>query len=613
MSYTVLARKYRSKTFDDVVGQEPIATTLKNAIGTGRVHHGYLFTGTRGVGKTSMARILAKALNCLKSDGPTTQPCNECDSCLAIAAGEDVDVIEIDAASNTGVDNIRELRSNAIYRPARARYKIYIIDEVHMLSTGAFNALLKTLEEPPEHVKFVFCTTEPGKIPITILSRCQRFDFAGIQAVSIAKRLQQIVEAEGVSAEPEALELLARRAAGSMRDSQSLLEQLLAFAPERITVADVNGMLGTAGEERLAALVGHMVSRNAAGALAELDAAAQQGVEVSQLMEQLLGFLRDAMAAAVGCPAEMFLHSSPRQWQAVADSGRRLGLETILAAMQIVDHALGRMHYSTQGRVLAEMALVRICGLDDLAEISKLIAQLKRGDLTPAEQARLTPPAPRPSTDAPVKKKSDVGEPSEGEEPPRPREGYAETATGAAPAARAASPTRNAPGPVVGSEQPPADDRLYEADSSTGEAPSGARPAAAISAANATEIWSRVLAVLPGFAAEHAKHFARVAIGGPNRLAVSFRPAYTFSKTVCERPEQKAKFEQALAELTGQRVLVEFNLLDEQPTGREPAPRAVSPHQRMLQASQHPMVRRAAELFGARPVRVDDPPVEKVP
>ena len=177
MSYTVLARRYRSQKFDEVVGQGPVAQTLKNAVKTGHVAHAYLFSGTRGVGKTTMARILAKSLNCLKSKEPTAEPCCECDSCVSINSGDDIDVIEIDGASNTGVDNIRQLRQNAIYRPARARFKIYIIDEVHMLSTGAFNALLKILEEPPEHVKFIFATTEPNKVLATIQSRCQRFDF----------------------------------------------------------------------------------------------------------------------------------------------------------------------------------------------------------------------------------------------------------------------------------------------------------------------------------------------------------------------------------------------------------------------------------------------------
>ena len=225
--YVVVARRYRPQTFDELIGQEHVARGLSGAILSHRVGHAYLFTGARGVGKTSAARILAKALNCVH--GPAPAPCNECDICRSISSGDDVDVLEIDGASNRGIDEIRQLRQNVNMRPSRARFKVYIIDEVHMLTREAFNALLKTLEEPPEHVKFIFCTTEPEKIPITILSRCQRYDFAGIQAESIATRLRQIAVAEGVEADDDAIALLARRAAGSMRDSQSLLEQL-AFA-----------------------------------------------------------------------------------------------------------------------------------------------------------------------------------------------------------------------------------------------------------------------------------------------------------------------------------------------------------------------------------------------
>src|SRR5919198_1885041 len=215
--YTVLARRYRPQQFRDLVGQEATAQALVNALTSNRVAHAYLFTGARGVGKTSTARILAKALNCVR--GPTPTPCDACDLCRSIATGEDVDVLEIDGASTRGIDDVREIRGNVQYRPGRARFKIYIIDEVHMLTREAFNALLKTLEEPPEHVKFIFCTTEVSKIPITILSRCQRFDFAPIEMRSIIERLQHICQTEGVEAEPEALHVIARRAAGSMRDS----------------------------------------------------------------------------------------------------------------------------------------------------------------------------------------------------------------------------------------------------------------------------------------------------------------------------------------------------------------------------------------------------------
>ena len=233
MAYTVLARRYRSQTFDDVVGQDAVAQTLKNAIKTGRVAHAYLFTGTRGVGKTTMARILAKALNCLNADGPTTTPCLKCDSCVSINLGEDIDVMEIDGASNTSVDDVRQLRQNAIYRPARARYKIYIIDEVHMLSTAAFNALLKILEEPPDHVKFIFATTEPNKVLPTIQSRCQRFDFTAIDPAVIGRQLAAILKAEKIAFEDDVIVALSRLANGSMRDGLSLLDQVIRGASSR--------------------------------------------------------------------------------------------------------------------------------------------------------------------------------------------------------------------------------------------------------------------------------------------------------------------------------------------------------------------------------------------
>src|SRR5262249_3230048 len=241
--YTVVARRYRPQQFKELIGQESVALALTNAIQSGRVAHAYLFTGARGVGKTSAARILAKCLNCVT--GPTVTPCDKCDICRAIADGQDVDVIEIDGASNTSVDDVRLIRNNVATRPQRARYKIYIIDEVHMLSKSAFNALLKTLEEPPPHVKFIFATTEVQKIPITILSRCQRFDFGGINTSRILAQLKQVVAGEGMAADDEALRIIARRAGGSMRDAQSLLEQLLSFDSKRLTADIVHSVLGT--------------------------------------------------------------------------------------------------------------------------------------------------------------------------------------------------------------------------------------------------------------------------------------------------------------------------------------------------------------------------------
>ncbi len=559
--YVVVARRYRPQTFSELIGQEHVAQALSNAIATQRVGHAYLFTGARGVGKTSAARILAKALNCEK--GPSPTPCNQCDICRSIGTGEDVDVLEIDGASNRGIDEIRQLRQNAGVRPSRARYKIYIIDEVHMLTREAFNALLKTLEEPPEHVKFIFCTTEPTKIPITILSRCQRFDFAGILTRSIHQRLEQIVAAEGVEADAEALEVLARRAAGSMRDSQSLLEQLLAFAPGRITVADVHGMLGTAGEERLAALVAHLIDRDSAAALADLDAALGAGVDPALLIEQLFGYLRDCMVAAVGCSKEAFLYTSPSEADRVIAAGKRLGLDALLAVMQILDQTLSRMRYSTQGRILAELALVQISRLADLEAISDVIAQLR---LQPAASAGPTAPLSQSAAAGLAKKKVDPA---------------------VVPSKMAASPTEPEESPL-------------------GESPAAA--SVALSADNAVEIWNAALERMTGMAVDQARQFDSVEFRPPNRLVVHFKSSYAICKSACERPEQVARFEQALSEIAGQRVCVEFTVAaDDVSASGAAAPRAVSPHQRLLDVMQNPLVHRAGELFGAQPVRVDDP------
>ena len=549
--YVVVARRYRPQTFDELIGQEHVAQALGNAIASNRVGHAYLFTGARGVGKTSAARILAKALNC--SQGPTPSPCNQCDICRSIGAGEDVDVLEIDGASNRGIDEIRQLRQNAGVRPSRARNKIYIIDEVHMLTREAFNALLKTLEEPPEHVKFIFCTTEPTKIPVTILSRCQRFDFAGIVTRSIYKRLEQIAAAEGVEADADALEIIARRAAGSMRDSQSLLEQLLSFSSGRITVDRVNEMLGVAGEERMSSLVGALVERDPAAALAELDAAVASGVDAGLLIEQLFGYLRDCMAAAAGCGPDAFLFTSPSAADRVAELGRRWGLDTLLAVLQILDQALSRMKYSTQGRIIAELALVRISRLEDLDELAALVGQLQSGQATQsAPNVLVGRSAGRATEQPPVKKK---------------HESAGESRT------------------LDDVERPAATLELNEQ--------------------SAVEVWNRTLALLSGMIVEQARQFESIAFVHPNRMIVSLKADFAFAKSLCERPDNVARFEQAAAKVAGRDVRIEFAVAEAARSSSEPSQQAAPLHEQLREVENNSFVRRAGELFDARPVRVE--------
>ncbi|MFA5554953.1 MAG: DNA polymerase III subunit gamma/tau [Phycisphaerae bacterium] len=372
MAYTVLARKYRSQSFDDVIGQEAISQTLKNAIRTKRVAHAYLFTGTRGVGKTTMARILAKALNCLKYDEPTESPCCKCESCIAVNIGEDIDVIEIDGASNNGVEEVRRLRENAIYRPARARYKIYIIDEVHMLSTSAFNALLKILEEPPDHVKFIFATTDPNKVIATIQSRCQRFDFSNINVNKIAEQLRKILESEKIKYEDDLVVSVARMANGSMRDGLSLLDRLIAIGKEPLNVDLIEQFLGCPNSQKIAMLVKAVSENDAAAVLRSADDLLSGGLSEVQLVDALVDFMRDLMIVkSAGADSDLLILTS-QQRQIVNGLSGKFDLAAIVYSITALEKNRWTIKNSETARALLETLLLRLTLSEHFLNIEQL-------------------------------------------------------------------------------------------------------------------------------------------------------------------------------------------------------------------------------------------------
>ena len=399
MAYTVLARKYRSRTFDEVIGQGPIATTLVNAIKSERIHHGYLFTGTRGVGKTSMARILAKALNCSAFDAPTTTPCCECEACLAIAEGQDIDVVEIDAASNTGVDNIRELRSNAAYRPARSRFKVYIIDEVHMLSTGAFNALLKTLEEPPEHVKFILATTEIQKVPATIQSRCQRFNFRNIGPDVIAERLTSICKSEGAKADAAVVQRVARLANGSMRDALSILDQLLSVSPKKLAPEVLDEILPPAQDEQVFALLTAAAGSDVAAALKQIDDILSSGRGLEVFCNDCIDTVRTLMLLRACGPDASIVDFPAGNRDAYVQLSAEFELSQYVQMIGMLEELRRNVRFSSAGRALADAVVVRIARMREWSAIEDLIAggatAEKKKSPPRAADADLTPPAAR--------------------------------------------------------------------------------------------------------------------------------------------------------------------------------------------------------------------------
>ncbi len=396
--YTVLARRYRPVSFDEVVGQEHVSTTLRNAIREGRLGHAYLFAGPRGVGKTSMARLLAKALNCEK--GPTETPCNKCELCVRIQDGSDTDVIEMDAASNRGVDDARALREGVAYIPLRSRFKVYIIDEAHMLTREAFNTLLKTLEEPPPHVKFVFATTEIHKLPDTIISRCQTFDFRRITSADIVKRLKQVVAGEGLKADDAVLEAIARAGRGSMRDAESILDQLLAFKRKDLKPDDVASLLGAAAGERIESLVSAVAKGDAAGVFASLDALFQTGVHAEAFADQLIDHLRTLLAIKA-CGRKSSILDLPDALLDAADrQAAGFTLEALLYHLQLMMEARRRLKESNP-RIVLEVTLVkmsRVAELVSLADALRPAPPPAAAAAMPAPVAEASPPraAPEP-------------------------------------------------------------------------------------------------------------------------------------------------------------------------------------------------------------------------
>ncbi|HKP03234.1 MAG TPA: DNA polymerase III subunit gamma/tau [Chthoniobacterales bacterium] len=356
MSYQVFARKYRPQTFDDLVGQAHVTRTLKNAVDQNRLAHAYLFVGPRGTGKTSTARILAKALNCVK--GPTVTPCGVCDSCKEIAAGNSLDVLEIDGASNNGVEQVRELRDNVRYAPTKGKFKIYIIDEVHMLSAAAFNALLKTLEEPPAHVKFVFATTEPQKVLPTILSRCQRFDLHRIPANLIAQHLQFIAGKEKIALDPTAAHAIAKGADGGLRDAESMLDQLVAFCGENIAESDVLNVFGFTSEQTVAQFTEKILRGDTPGALALLHAEADSGKDMMKLMSDLISYLRDLLVGKVK-PEALAEDLNPDLQESLESQAALIETDRLLELIDQFAAAEGRMKWAPNKRLHFEVAVIK--------------------------------------------------------------------------------------------------------------------------------------------------------------------------------------------------------------------------------------------------------------
>jgi DNA polymerase-3 subunit gamma/tau len=592
MSYQPFALKYRPQRFRDLVGQEHVATTLKNAIRDERVANAFLFTGSRGVGKTSSARILAKALNCpTPVDG---EPCCVCDVCAAIAVGEDLDVLEIDGASNRGIDEIRRIRDNVSFRPARSRYKIFIIDEVHMLTTQAFNALLKTLEEPPSHVKFIFATTEFAQVPETIVSRCQRFDFRRITPDDLVDRLKFVAAEEGLEAEPGAFEEIARKAEGGLRDTMSLLDQTVSFGGAKVTVAAVERALGGVDAERIKGLLSAAGDGDAGATLRALDEAFSAGRDAEELLEQLLEALREALSATA---RELPAGAGGRRAHVIDAVRARFDLDRLLFGLRLLLNTAREVKLAGRGRMQLEVGLLKLARSSDLVPWKDVLARLERGEgieagaaprraadaprapvSAPAAQA-VAPPAAQAATAPPAGGASgEVRRPAWVPPTQRPTPAPPAAAAPAAPrapfppAAPPSGPTSSAPGAVAAATTappraaapaiPPSAAPRPAAAPAPAQHRSGGGSAAVFGLPEAEAAWLKTFRTLQTANPRVAAAVDGGAVTGvlPGEVVVELPAGRAFQKRTLETPETRLVVERLMADALGPGVRLRYEL-----------------------------------------------------
>ncbi|HEV7866308.1 MAG TPA: DNA polymerase III subunit gamma/tau [Chthoniobacteraceae bacterium] len=555
MSYTVFARKYRPQTFDEIVGQGHIVRTLKNAIEQNRLAQAYLFVGPRGTGKTSTARIFAKALNCVNA--PTTNPCGVCDMCLEIAGGNSLNVLEFDAASNTQVDKIREIIIDTVkYAPAHGRYKLYIVDEVHMLSTSSFNALLKTLEEPPAHVKFVFATTDVQKVPTTIISRCQRFDLRRIPTPEIAGHLLYIAGKEKITLDPIAAETIARGAEGGLRDAESMLDQLVAFCGEEIAEADVLNIFGFTSAQTVAALCEHLLTGDTAGALGVVHQQAEAGKDLSRLMADLISHLRNLLV--IQCdPNGVKDELTPEAAAALAEQSGRIPMEKLLDLIEQFAGAESRMKWAPNKKMHFEIAVIRAIQTLNQATLTQVLdtlSAMREGGPLPA-----TSPLPqRKPAPLPIAAKPKPERPAE--VPSLPVAKRADP-----PSARASenqAPMSSATPIVAETSTPPSPSRAAAAPDVPSAASSPSEPPNTVSTPG--ELWGRFVArvrkerpliqgwIEAGTLAEVQGDVAVLAFPGDQSLALD----------ACQRPNNRGFLEATLSDLAGRPLTLKFVVRD---------------------------------------------------
>jgi DNA polymerase-3 subunit gamma/tau len=605
MSYLVIARKWRPQTFEDVVGQGHVTRTLQNAISAGRVAHAYLFTGPRGVGKTSTARILAKALNCEK--GPTPHPCLVCPACIEVAGPGSVDVVEIDGASNNSVDDVRNLREKVQYTGARDRYKVYIIDEVHMLSGAAFNALLKTLEEPPAHVVFIFATTEAAKVPATILSRTQRFDFRRVGAAEVAAQLAKILAAEGLDASSEALQLVARAGEGSVRDSQTLMDQVISYAlgageKQALRAEDVLAVLGGVQEGQAWGALKAALRGDAATALTWLQEQYQRGADLRQVLDAFQALLRGLLLLKAAPAGGTDVDLLPETVAALTLAAPDLSLSRLFTALKACAEAEQHLRYSSQTRLVIELLLIKLAPASPSAGLGEIVDELRE-----LEQRFRTQP-PLPAAEAPAKAAASVASPAAGAPGSLSHAGLAPAAAEAS--AAEPKPSRVAPAALVPPkpQQPavPEPDDAGEpvpAVLSVEETPlSGAAGHGSLDLETLRRDWEAVVADAQNDSinlASAAKDAGLMALEGGT---LTLKAINGFQRQVLDEPVERTRLEGALSKRYGRPLKVRVVFSPPAGRGAKGAKPAEEEIEKLLK--ERPEVRRVQELFGAEIVEI---------